>query len=255
MEPSSISVVDTREMVEVARIDTGIMPHGGRFGRDHRYFYSVNMMDDQLVELDAHEFAVHRVLNLSEHAPKKHADAMHGKPAKMDMKHGGKTMHGKAEMDMKHGAMDHSKMLQPTWVTVPTADGRLYVAGNNQAKILEIDLAEWKITRVFKDTGKGPYNLAVTPDGKTLLATYKKDQSIGIWDLARGEELARPATGRRVPHGVVISPDGRYGFITVEGVGGEPGTVEVFHIATAKRVASVEIGKQAGGIAFWKMGR
>lgn len=58
---------------------------------------------------------------------------------------------------------------------------------------------------------------------------------------------------RKIIHGVDVSPDSRYAFISVEGIGGEPGTVDVIDLKTTKKVASAEIGKQAGGIAFWKM--
>jgi DNA-binding beta-propeller fold protein YncE len=51
---------------------------------------------------------------------------------------------------------------------------------------------------------------------------------------------------------VAVSPDGRYAFVSIEGVGGEPGTVDVFDIVAYEKVASAEIGKQAGGIAVWK---
>jgi len=52
---------------------------------------------------------------------------------------------------------------------------------------------------------------------------------------------------------VVISPDSRYAFVTAEGVGGEPGAVDIVDLETNERVASAEVGQQAGGIAFWKM--
>ena len=54
-------------------------------------------------------------------------------------------------------------------------------------------------------------------------------------------------------HGVSISPDSRYAFVSVEGIGKEPGAVEVFDLKTLKPIAIAEIGKQAGGIAFWKI--
>ena len=50
-----------------------------------------------------------------------------------------------------------------------------------------------------------------------------------------------------------MTPDGEYAFVTLEGVGGAPGTVEVYYVSTGERVGAVDIGKQAGGIAFWKM--
>jgi DNA-binding beta-propeller fold protein YncE len=209
LEPSSISVVEVETMTEVVRVDTGVRPHGGRFSLDGLAFYSVNMMDFELVELDALGFEVRRRLLLGD------------------------------------GVM-------PTWATSPTAQGKVYVAGNNVAKIFEVDLVSWRVQRTF-DTGPGPYNLDVTPDGSTLVATYKGGDAVGFWDLESGHERARTATSRTIPHGVAVTPDGEYAFVTLEGVGGDPGTVEVYYVSTGERVASVDVGKQAGGIAFWKM--
>jgi len=56
-----------------------------------------------------------------------------------------------------------------------------------------------------------------------------------------------------VTHGTVITPDSRYAFVTSEGVGAEPGKVDIYDLRGLTRVASVDVGQQAGGIAFWKM--
>ena len=209
MAPSTISAVEVDTMAEVARIDTGVMPHGSRLSRDGTRHYSVNMMGADLVELDALGFEITRRLPLGEN-------------------------------------------VEPTWVTTPTAGGIAYVTGHNVAQVFEVDLEAWRVTRTF-ETGPGPYNLDVTPDGSTLVATYKGGDAVGFWDLASGAERARVATSRTIPHGVAVTPDGAYAFVTLEGVGDDPGTVEVYDVATAERVAAVDIGKQAGGIAFWKM--
>lgn len=209
MVPSSISAVEVDTMAEVARIDTGVMPHGSRLSRDGARHYSVNMMGGDLVELDALGFEITRRLPLGDG-------------------------------------------VQPTWVTTPTANGIVYVTGNNVAKVFEVDLEAWRVVRTF-ETGAGPYNLEVTPDGATLVATYKGGDAVGFWDLASGVERARITTSRTIPHGLAVTPDGAYVFVTLEGVGDDPGTVEVYDVETAARVAAVDIGKQAGGIAFWKM--
>ena len=209
LEPSSISVVEVETLTEVARVDTGVRPHGGRLSRDGSFFYSVNMMDGELVELDALGFEVRRRLPLGD------------------------------------GVM-------PTWVTRPTARGTAYVTGNNVAKIFEVDLSSWRVQRTF-ETGPGPYNLDLTPDGSTLVATYKSGDAVGFWDLDSGRERARTGTSRTIPHGVAVTPDGEYAFVTLEGVGADPGTVEVYRVTTGERVGAVDVGKQAGGIAFWKM--
>ena len=85
-----------------------------------------------------------------------------------------------------------------------------------------------------------------------LVGTNKRGQSVSIVDLQTSKELARVPTRRKVPSGVVISPDDRYAFVTVEGVGAEPGTVEIIDLAARRTVATVDVGQQAGGIDFWK---
>jgi len=65
--------------------------------------------------------------------------------------------------------------------------------------------------------------------------------------------LAKIPSKRKVVHGVAISPDSRYAFVTVEGVGEEPGTVEIIDLVNRKNVASVDTPPQAAGIDFWKM--
>ena len=52
-----------------------------------------------------------------------------------------------------------------------------------------------------------------------------------------------------------MSPDSRYAFISVEGIGNDPGSVDVIDLEDGSRVASVDVGRQAGGIGFWKMER
>ena len=227
-EPSSVSVVDVGTMIEVARIPTCTMPHGSRLTLDGSRHYSVCMMDELLVEVDAHRLEVARRFHLApgDERPWPHA-WLPSRPRQ-------------------------APVCSPTWAQ-PSADGRrVYVACNRNAQVLEVDVASWRVTRRF-DTGEGPYNLDVTPDGARLVVTYKSGRATGVWDLASGREVARVPNTRTLPHGIAISPDSRYAFVSVEGVGGEPGTVDVIDLAEGVRAASVDVGKQAGGIAFWKV--
>jgi DNA-binding beta-propeller fold protein YncE len=139
----------------------------------------------------------------------------------------------------------------PTWAQ-PSADGsKVYVACNKSSDVVEIDATTWTMTRRFP-MGPGVYNLATSHDGKLLVGTNKRGQSVSVVDLASGKEIALLATKRKVASGVVISPDDRYAFVTVEGVGSEPGTVEVIDLRALRTVATVDVGQQAGGIDFWK---
>jgi DNA-binding beta-propeller fold protein YncE len=127
----------------------------------------------------------------------------------------------------------------------------VYVALNGVDEIAEVDLERWRIVRRFP-TDKGPYNVEVTSNGEKLLVSYKSAGAIGIWDIDGGRELAHIPSSRSVTHGVVISPDSRYGFVSSEGKGAEAGTVDVIDMVANEKVCTVEVGLQAGGIAFWR---
>lgn len=141
---------------------------------------------------------------------------------------------------------------RPTWVH-PGPQGRfVYIACNGSDEIKVVDLESWEVVETF-DTAPGPYNIDVTVDGRLLVVTYKTAGSTGIWDLEEGRELARLDNSRGVTHGVVVSPDSKFAFVTVEGVGGQPGALDVIDLNTLELVATADVGRQASGIAFWKM--
>ena len=225
--PSTVSIVDPESMVELERVTTGIMPHGSRLSPDGLNHYSVAMMSGELYEIDAVTFELKRTLFVGD---------MSGMTSMGTMGQSGHVM----------------PAYNPTWAIPHPFKDFVYVANNGAAEVIEVDLENWKITRNFK-TAQGPYNIAVSPDGNRMAVTYKTDGSTGVWDLNSGEELARIANSRRVSHGVVISPDNRFCFVSVEGKGSEPGSVDVINLRTLKHVATADVGKQAGGIGFWKI--
>jgi len=138
----------------------------------------------------------------------------------------------------------------PTWAQ-PSNDGEeIYVACNKSNEIAVVDVASWKLSRSFP-AGNGVYNLAMTKDGR-LIATNKRGQSVSVFDPKTGKELAKLPTKRKVVHGAVVSPDNRYAFISVEGVGTDPGTVEVIDLQSLKTVTTIDVPEQAAGIDFWK---
>lgn len=255
MVPSSMSVVYTPTGTEMARVVTCVMPHGSRIDPSGSFQYSGCMMDDQLVEIDTRSFKVSRRFSVAK-----------GKEGPLAATDGGVTaMHAAPQAtnvptvdpaEVGYGGMKHTmppNSCSPTWAQ-PSADGsKVFVACNKADEILEIDRAGWKVARRFK-TGRGPYNLAVTPDGRLLLATLKQGAMFEIFDLASGRSLAQLRNSTTVAHGVALSPDSRYAFVSSEGVGAAPGKVDIYDLTALTKVATVDVGQQAGGIAFWKMG-
>jgi DNA-binding beta-propeller fold protein YncE len=240
MVPSDVSIVRTDSLQEIARIPTCTMPHGSRINRAGTRHYSVCMMDDMLVEidLDGLQVARHFVLTKgSEHG-------MSGAPVSAAASaHAGHDMSGHGTVQPAAG----STTCSPTWAQPSPDDRTVWVACNGTSDLVEVDVASWTMRRRIP-AGNGVYNLAVTRDGSRLVATNKRGQSVSVIDTKTGATLATLPTQRRVVHGVVISDDDRYAFVSVEGIGSEPGTVEIIDLLALKTVARVDVGQQAGGI-------
>ena len=214
MLPSSVSIVDPDAMVEVARTVTGAMPHGSRLTSSGDLHYSCAMMSGELYEIDAVSFEVTRSMQLDIDRPKNHASAA-----------------------------------KPTWISPHPAERRIYAALNGKDQIVEVDTEKWLIRRRF-GTAAGPYNLDVTPDGQLLVATYKSAGEIGVWDLQSGREVKRLKSSRGVTHGVVVSRDSRFAFVTAESKNADPGTLDIVDLVAGEVVATVVVGLQAGGVAL-----
>ena len=227
MKPSSVSVIDAETMTEITKIKTGSMPHGSRMSMDGLKQYSVAMMSGELFEIDALSLKVSRILSLEKNSEKNHA-----------------------KMKMGEKQMNHS-VVKPTWVIPHPTKALAYIAGNGSNEIIEVNLNTWMISKRIK-VEKGPYNVEISPNGKYMIATLKGSGETAIWQLEDGLLIKTIKNSTSVPHGVAISSDSRYAFISVEGKGGEPGIVDVIDLKSLKLVDKIEVGKQAGGIAFWK---
>ncbi|MCH1571277.1 MAG: hypothetical protein L7S64_08025 [Longimicrobiales bacterium] len=245
--PSTISVVYTPDMVEVDQIPTCTMPHGLRMAPDGLFAYSLCMMDDQLVEIDTRTFEVSRRFTVST-----------GAEAPLTDYETPEVMTGAKGMTRTGGAMPMGEMAMldptcsPTWVQPAPDDRTLYVACNKADEILVIDRESWSLVRKFP-AGRAPYNLGISEDGSVLVASLKGAGQVQFFDAATGESQAIVPSTTTVTHGVAMTPDSRYAFVSVEGKGAEPGKVDVYDLQSFELVGSVGVGQQAGGIIFWRM--
>ncbi len=252
--PSTVSVVDTEEMYVIEEVTTCTMPHGSRMSPDGMHNYSACMMDDQLVEMSTFSLEVTRRLNLVTgepvDEPVAHGAGMSGGGMSGATGGGAGASGATAGGGAMAGAMGSGMAAcSPTWTTL-SGDGRfVYVACNRSNEIVQVDLESWSVARRIPADG-APYNLALTPDGSRLLATLKGSGHLAVWDLDTAEQLAKIESTQGVTHGVAVTSDDRFAFVTVEGIGGQPGIVEVIDLATYERVGVAETGKQAGGITL-----
>jgi YVTN family beta-propeller protein len=97
-----------------------------------------------------------------------------------------------------------------------------------------------------------PRDLAVTPDGKTLLAALNLSDSAAIVDL-KTKAIKYVATGN-YSYGAAVTPDGKTGLISNE----TPGTVSVIDLGSAKKTKDIQVGPHLShpeGIAIEPNGR
>lgn len=201
------------------------------------------MMTDELYEIDAISMQVSRVLNLATGESK-----TSGSPG---MDHSG---HDESHhMSGSHSHDSDGPAVKPTWASPNPDKPHVYVSGNGDDKIYVVNTESWSVSDVWESPGKAPYNLEPTYDGECLVVTYKGEGAVGVWDIDEGKQVVKLPTSRRVTHGVVISPDDRFAFVTSEGIGGETGTIDILDLEALEIVDTVEVGKQAAGIAFWKI--
>jgi len=248
--PSTLSVVFGPDLYEVVRIELCTMPHGARVSPSGNHIYTVCMMDDQLVEVDALSMEPSRRFSVSQ--------GREG-PLPTELERGGP---GTGDPDPDAAAAPPAAGLRlpgtssgmtcaPTWAS-PSENGRwIWVACNGTDEIHEVDLEGWRLRRTFR-TGRGPYQVAPTPDGRHLVTTLRQGGAVEIFDLVEGFSVARIPTSAPGAHGLAISPDGRYAFVSVEGSEGGAGKLDVVDLERLERVAEVEVGPQASGIAIWK---
>ena len=135
-----------------------------------------------------------------------------------------------------------------TYVSVATDNKAVYVACNHSGE-LQIRDARTLALIARVPAGAGAYNGEPSPDGRVVIVSNKKAQSVSIIDVTTEKELARVPTSKKIPHGIAYSPDSRYAFVTCESVGTDPGAVDAIDLATLQRVATLPLPLQPTGIA------
>jgi YVTN family beta-propeller protein len=212
-----VSVVHTPTMTKITDIPACDMPHGVKVNHGGTRVYISCMHSDEILQVDVATFGISRRAKTG----------------------GGHAM----------GAAAPANECSPTFVSVSPDDTRLYVACNYGNSLQVWDAAT--LTKVKEiPVGKGAYNVEPSPDGKLVIVTNKKDQSVSLIDAVRLREIARIPTSKKIVHGVAYSPDNRVAYISSESIGADPGAVDVIDLAAKKLVASIPIPGQPTGITI-----
>jgi YVTN family beta-propeller protein len=239
---NTVSVLYLPDMVQLVEIPTCDMPHGSRFNGAGTRVYVACMMSDELVEIDPSRLAVARRAPLGSGGGSSHA--AHDAPAPSAPAPPARPAPGAASSTMPGQNPD----CLTTYVSVSPDDRLLYLACSKSHEVQVRDARTLELVRRLT-AGDGTYNVEPAPDGRWVLATNKKAQSVSVFDTRSWQETARIPTSKKVPHGIAFSPDGRYAFVSVESVGSDPGAVDAIDLTALRRVASLAIPYQPTGIA------
>ena len=220
-----VSIVQTATMTPLTNLPACDMPHGVKANHAGTLVYVSCMNSDEILEIDRQTFRIRR----------RHKTGSGMSPAMM-------PMHAASSGPPQHDCM-------PTFVSVSPDDRRLYVACNHGNTLQVLDAGSLELVREIP-VGTGAYNVEPSADGRWIIVTNKKAQSVSLVDAQSLTEVAKIPTSKSLPHGVAYSPDGRWAFVSQESVGIDPGAVDVIDLTTRARVASIPVPRQPTGITI-----
>ncbi len=126
----------------------------------------------------------------------------------------------------------------------------VYVTLHLADKVLEIGRAGEGRTMRNVVIGAGPAQLALTPDGGTLVVANRGDGSISLVNRPELAERRRIDLGVTHPHGVAVSSDGRTAFISYEGDTKSDGGVVAVDLTTGDVIWRRAVGQYPLGVIY-----
>lgn len=122
--------------------------------------------------------------------------------------------------------------------------GKLYVGDWNRHDVHEVDAATGKVLRTTA-IGKAPAHLALTPDGKRLLAVAREANTVTILDTATFDSQASLKVGR-APFALAIAPTGSHALVA----NAQEGSISDIDLKTQAVTATTRVGAMPYGVAF-----
>jgi YVTN family beta-propeller protein len=255
-----VTVVHTPTMTKITDVPACNMPHGVKSNHAGTKIYVSCMHDDEILELDVGTFGIARRARVGTGREA----AGHDMAAMAGMNHGAPTpamptasapsapatsAAPAAAAAPAASGPPQSRVCAPTFVSVSPDDSRLYVACNTGNTLQVLDAGTLGLVKEV-EVGHGAYNVEPSPDGRWVIVTNKKDQSVSLVDARTLTEMARIPTAKKIVHGVAYSPDGRYAYISAESIGADPGSVDRLDLAQRKMTATIAVPAQPTGVTI-----
>jgi YVTN family beta-propeller protein len=250
-----LSIVHTPTMTTITNLPACDMPHGVKVNHAGTLVYVSCMHSDELLVIDISTLSIiHRVRTGTGHEmASAGGHDMHNMagmaPAGPPAPAAAASAPAPAAPAPAPGSL--AGVCAPTFVSVSLDDKRLYAACNT-GNSLQVWDAETLTLIKEVPTGHGAYNVEPSRDGRLIIVTNKKDQSISVIDAVTLTELARIPTTKKIVHGIAYSPDSKLAFITQESIGADPGAVDMIDLTTLKNIGTIPVPAQPTGITLWQ---
>ncbi|TAK62496.1 MAG: hypothetical protein EPO24_04895 [Bacteroidetes bacterium] len=150
--------------------------------------------------------------------------------------------------------------LQP-YQTAITSDGRyVYVTCQISNEVRVIDRDSMKVTRIIA-VGQRPLILAISPDDQYVYTANRNSNDVSVIRTSDNVVVQTIPNVGPQPHGIALSADGKYAFVTCENVtalvpphhpteGSKiPGVLSVIDLTTYSVIKKIEVGAFAAGVA------
>lgn len=136
-----------------------------------------------------------------------------------------------------------------------SADGKqVWVANLEGTTVSVIDVGSRKqIDQI--EVGKGPAQVAFTPDSRFGFVTLSKENAVAVVDFGRRKLIQKIAVGT-VPIQLYSTPDSQFILVANQGSKEKPGkTISIVEVAKLKEVSTIKTGAGTHGIVVDQAGR
>lgn len=139
--------------------------------------------------------------------------------------------------------------------TAVTPDGRMVLASLYDSRQIAVYDTENKAIRTIKlpKTARGPVQLYSTPDSRYAYVAdqghyFKQPDSEWIYKIdLKSFQPIWAIKGGKAPHGIVISKDGKYAYVTNL----VSDDLSIIDLGTDQEVARLPVGRQPNGVSIW----
>jgi YVTN family beta-propeller protein len=212
--------------------------------------------DGRSVWVTSHEGSYVAVLNSLTYGLRGHVSTGTG-PAHVILTPDGRTAYVTNSMDGTVSAVDTKALKTTATIRVgayphgerPSPDGRwVYVANMKGTTVSAISTSTGRQVAAIQ-VGKAPVQVAFSPDGNYAYVSLNGENAVGKIDVTSRRLVAKTAAGSG-PVQTFVTPDGKYLLVADQGSATKPArTLTVIDTGTFRRVASIETGTGAHGIA------